>query len=99
MAKKNQRSKGKKRFLSFPFFWILIIALAIPLTLFLLQKRTDTRTRAAGHDAPNIIVIMTDDQRYDEMETLPAVTERMASRGATFTNAMISNPICCPSRA
>jgi arylsulfatase A-like enzyme len=73
--------------------------LSIPLSLFFVSKHTLLRTKAAGPDAPNFIVIMTDDQRYDEMETLPTVTERLASRGATFTNGFLTNPLCCPSRA
>jgi N-acetylglucosamine-6-sulfatase len=99
MAKKGQRSSAKKKVSRLQIIFYIVLAFAIPLSLYLVSKQTDNRTRAAGPDAPNIIVIMTDDQRYDEMETLPTITGRVASRGATFTNGFITNPLCCPSRA
>jgi N-acetylglucosamine-6-sulfatase len=50
-------------------------------------------------DKPNVIVIMTDDQRWDLMETLPTIRQRLGGKGVTFTNAFASTPLCCPSRA
>ena len=48
---------------------------------------------------PNVVVIMTDDQRVDEMATLPAVRRLIVRRGAYFTRSFASFPLCCPSRA
>lgn len=47
---------------------------------------------------PNIIVIMTDDQRWDTLQYLPNVS-RLASEGMTFINSFTTTPLCCPSRA
>jgi arylsulfatase A-like enzyme len=48
---------------------------------------------------PNFIVVMTDDQRWDEVEYMPTVVERLAGEGVTFANSFVSTPLCCPARA
>ena len=53
--------------------------------------------RAVGPEAPNILVIMTDDQR-DGMGVMPK-TRRWFGSGTRFTNAFATTPLCCPSRA
>jgi arylsulfatase A-like enzyme len=49
--------------------------------------------------APNIVMILADDQRYDELSYLPNVQSLLVANGVTFTNGFVSNPDCCPSRA
>lgn len=48
---------------------------------------------------PNVIVILTDDMRWDELENMPNVLALIRDRGLTFSNAFVSNSSCCPSRA
>jgi N-acetylglucosamine-6-sulfatase len=45
---------------------------------------------------PNIVLIMTDDQRWDSMAQLPATNARTWRR---YTRAFVDEPMCCPSRA
>ena len=47
---------------------------------------------------PNIIVVLTDDMRADELRYLPAV-RRLARSGVTFTRALSADSLCCPARA
>jgi arylsulfatase A-like enzyme len=47
---------------------------------------------------PNIIVVVTDDQRWDSLPYLPNV-QRLAAAGVSFTNAYVTTPLCAPSRA
>jgi N-acetylglucosamine-6-sulfatase len=47
---------------------------------------------------PNIVVILTDDMRADELQYLPAV-RRLQSSGVTFTRALSADSLCCPARA
>lgn len=54
--------------------------------------------RAQQESRPNILIIMSDDQRPDTMEAMPR-TLRYFSKGTTFTNAYATTPLCCPSRA
>jgi N-acetylglucosamine-6-sulfatase len=47
---------------------------------------------------PNIVVILTDDQRWDELENMPNVHALLAQQGVQFTNTFEPNSLCCPSR-
>ena len=48
---------------------------------------------------PDIVLIVTDDQRWDTLWAMPVVSERLAGPGVAFSNAFVVNPLCCPSRA
>lgn len=48
---------------------------------------------------PNIVVIMTDDQRWDTLKLMPNVVSELVEKGVTFSNSFVSIPMCCPSRA
>ena len=52
-----------------------------------------------GDDRPNVVVIMTDDQTLEQMQALPMTTDLLGGSGLTFTDAVVSYPMCCPSRA
>ena len=56
------------------------------------------RVRAA-EGAPNVVLIVTDDQRWDTLSAMPGAQRVLAAPGTTFRNAFVSNPLCCPSRA
>ena len=64
----------------------------------------DTTDGSVASDAsfvvqPNIVVILTDDQRWDTLSVMPNVEAKLVGHGITFTNAFVENPLCCPSRA
>ncbi|XP_068623497.1 N-acetylglucosamine-6-sulfatase-like [Battus philenor] len=50
---------------------------------------------------PNFVVILTDDQDVvlGGMNPMKNVDRFISDKGVTFTNAYVSSPICCPSRA
>lgn len=48
---------------------------------------------------PNIVVVMTDDMRQDDLRVLPRVRELIGGHGTTFVNSFVSSPVCAPSRA
>lgn len=54
---------------------------------------------SGGPAQPNIVLILTDDQRWDTLRAMPEVRSLLQDRGITFTNGFVSNPLCCPSRA
>jgi arylsulfatase A-like enzyme len=54
---------------------------------------------ARGETArPNVVVIVTDDQRWDELDGMPVVRRELIGKGVTFSNGFVVNPLCCPSR-
>jgi N-acetylglucosamine-6-sulfatase len=49
---------------------------------------------------PNIVVIVSDDQRYGTTrEFMPQTQSMLFDRGVTFSRAYVTTPACCPSRA
>src|SRR5215204_814429 len=49
---------------------------------------------------PNIVFILTDDMRKDDLNTyMPKTTTKLVTKGMGFENAFVSNALCCPSRA
>jgi arylsulfatase A-like enzyme len=46
----------------------------------------------------NVLVIMTDDQRFDTIDKMPSTAD-LASQGVVFTRAYAPTPLCSPSRA
>jgi N-acetylglucosamine-6-sulfatase len=54
----------------------------------------------ASEAAPNIVVIMTDDQEDTGSVTyMPKLRALIAEQGVTFTNSFVDCPLCAPSRA
>jgi arylsulfatase A-like enzyme len=57
---------------------------------------------AAAVARPNIVVIMSDDQRWDTVDAMfmPRLSNRMipGSNAVYIRDAFVSNPLCCPSR-
>jgi arylsulfatase A-like enzyme len=48
---------------------------------------------------PNIVVVVTDDQRWDTMQYLPLTNSLLYADSIRFTNAIAAVPLCCPSRS
>jgi arylsulfatase A-like enzyme len=48
---------------------------------------------------PNIVFILADDMRKDDLAYMPKTKNLLQKEGMTFHNAFVSNAICCPSRA
>jgi N-acetylglucosamine-6-sulfatase len=49
--------------------------------------------------APNIVFILTDDQRADALGRMPNVQSELVAKGMTFAKYYAVNPLCCPSRS
>jgi arylsulfatase A-like enzyme len=68
-----------------------LAALVIASGVVLWQRASDEAGR------PNIVLIVTDDQRWDSMVDLPATTA--LGGWMTFAESFVNDPQCCPSRA
>jgi arylsulfatase A-like enzyme len=53
----------------------------------------------ASREHPNVLVIETDDMRWDDLRWMPNVRRLLQRRGLSFENSFAPYPLCCPSRA
>jgi arylsulfatase A-like enzyme len=55
---------------------------------------------AVAADKPNLLIVMTDDQRANgTLDVMPQTRRRIGGQGVTFLDAHATTPKCCPSRA
>ena len=52
-----------------------------------------------SRERPNVLVIETDDMRWDDLRWMPNVRRLLQKRGLSFENSFAPYPLCCPSRA
>lgn len=60
---------------------------------------SSTSLEAQAAEKPNIIFILTDDMRKDDLQYMPQTRKLLAAEGTTFRNAFVPYGTCCPSRA
>lgn len=74
----------------------------------MLARLTDHELLVGAPPRPNIVLVVTDDQRWDMVDDthgpggrdlMPHVRAELAASGVEFTNAIVTTPLCCPSRA
>lgn len=53
---------------------------------------------AVAQAKPNIVFVLTDDLSWDLVEHMPNV-QQLRSEGVTFSNYIVTDSLCCPSRA
>jgi len=90
-----------------------IVAFALALTTIAAARAGDRPTQTRSSELPesstsatgapagpqNIVLILTDDQRFDTLWAMPTVESEIVAHGITFTSGYVSNPLCCPSRS
>ena len=83
-------------------FHVLLLSLLLVFPLGLINQRPSA---AANDSRPNIVFILIDDLRWDELGCAghPFIKtpniDRIAREGAMFRNAFMTTPLCSPSRA
>ena len=60
---------------------------------------TATGPVAVVRPQQDIVLILTDDQRFDTLWAMPTVRSELVANGIEFSNGYVSNPVCCPSRS
>jgi arylsulfatase A-like enzyme len=79
-----------------------LIASVLALTdLFEPLGRKPASAPAAPRGAPNILVIVTDDQAIGTLneQVMPKTHHYLQEQGRTYTHFFVTDPLCCPSRA
>lgn len=76
--------------------WLALAVVAIAAGIVSLGPR---RPVAVQFVQPNILVIVTDDQRAGTFRVMPAVRRWLVRGGTRYPNTFATTPVCCPSRA
>ncbi|MDP3892843.1 sulfatase-like hydrolase/transferase, partial [Nocardioides sp.] len=78
-----------------------LVALALALAAAPTSLHHDASSAATerASSQPNIVVVMADDMRVDELLFAPSIRKLVAARGLQFENSFSPYPLCCPARA
>lgn len=77
-----------------------VLVLALALVAACEGSGLGTPTAAArAAKPPSIVLVLTDDQRWDTLWAMPTVERSLVAHGVTFTRSFVANPLCCPSRS
>ena len=63
------------------------------------MSKAQAQTVTAASAKPNIVFILADDMRKDDLKYMPRTKTLLQRGGMSFQNAFVSNALCCPSRA
>ena len=86
---------------------VVPVITAATLTLAMLALRETNRLPPVGAavaeadtaSKPNIVVVMADDMRADDLRFMPSLRQLVTDRGLKFRNSFSPYPLCCPARA
>src|SRR5262245_51337326 len=91
---------GRRRRLAIGVAGTLALLVTSALTVPAASARGDhTAGSEAGPTPHNIVFILSDDQRWDTMYAMPKTRDLIGNEGVTFTQATVTNSLCCPSRS
>jgi hypothetical protein len=63
------------------------------------RSQTLSSTVVQQQSRPNIVMIMADDMRADDLRFMPGTRRLIARKGVNFRNGFSTYPSCCPARA
>ena len=78
---------------------LLLLSVAVSIVLISGGSGTPSREAQAITTKPNIVFILADDMRKDDLTYMPKTLSLLGDTGMTFSNAYVSNALCCPARA
>jgi N-acetylglucosamine-6-sulfatase len=76
-----------------------LVAMALTVLLSLSVSGSIPEDAQALTAKPNIVFILTDDMRKDDLKYMPKTRSVLKVKGMSFSNAFVSNALCCLSRA
>jgi N-acetylglucosamine-6-sulfatase len=72
---------------------LLSVVVSLGLTAGQAQRSLAKRT-----PRPNIVFLLTDDMNASDLRSMSNTRRLLADQGTKFTNAFVTNSLCCPSR-
>jgi len=81
-----------------------VLLLALACALVSCAQAAEGQQPAGEPGRPNVVLIVTDDLAVRDLSPanlghMPHIKNELIGRGASFENAFVTNPLCCPSRA
>lgn len=76
-----------------------LAVLAVVIGLLSSRSGPSAQTPPAPGPRPNVLVIVTDDQRSDTLEVMPKTRGWFEQGGTIFSDNYVTIPLCCPSRS
>jgi N-acetylglucosamine-6-sulfatase len=70
----------------------------VVLILLAMMDLSSARGKAGRAKPPNIVFILTDDQRLDDIAYMPKLERLITNRGISFQNYFTTVSLCCPAR-
>jgi len=70
-----------------------------PLAAGIERANTAVGAAAGGQARPNVVLIMLDDMRDDDLAYMPETRQLITRQGVRFANSLAPYPLCCPARA
>ncbi len=64
-----------------------------------MAQGTQSPSAGGGPTRPNLVFVLTDDMRDDDLAAMPITRRLLADEGMEFTDAISPHPLCCPARA
>jgi N-acetylglucosamine-6-sulfatase len=80
---------------------LLVALIALSALAFTSSGHASSPATAKAAKRPNVIVVLTDDQSVAQMneDTMPRTMAAIGDHGTSFSQSIVSSPLCCPSRA
>jgi arylsulfatase A-like enzyme len=82
---------------------VLVSAAVLVVAYFLVPQsqagHTARPAEVVASERPNVLFIMVDDMRDDDLRFMPQVRRLIRAQGVRFRNAFAPYPLCCPARA
>ena len=75
-----------------------LLAVALSTLTIVTSEPGTLRTAGAQETPPNILIVVTDDQRAG-MSMMPKTVKFFGGGGTTYTRGFTNTPLCCPARA
>jgi arylsulfatase A-like enzyme len=78
---------------------LAVVRLALLAAAAIVGGLVDAPASRAATSPPNVLIIVTDDQRVGMLGVMPRTVQFFQKRGRTFPRGFVTTPLCCPSRS
>ena len=89
----------KRKWLKVGLVFVLSFFLLFPWQVWAINSVPTAPANVENNGTPNIVLILTDDQRTDTLWAMPVVQSELVAKGISFSNGFVVNSLCCPSRS